>query len=103
MLSFNTVLGHYDTEFKATLGQRTFGEDQVWEIITLLTNGQLYASSAGLEKNGRGSHVYGFTSGNKEGDVWGGTVITPGSQHEISLLRVDHGGVVGILLIRYAI
>jgi hypothetical protein len=103
MPSFLAILSQYDTEYGSILGQVNFGEDQVRQIITLLQNGELYAGSDGSVKNGRGSHAYGFTSGVKRGDIWGGCAITPGTQQEMSSLRAEHGGAVGILLILYAI
>ena len=50
-----------------------------------------------------GSHAYGFTDGRTYGNIWGGSAITPGSQIEMSSLRTEHGGAVGILLILYVL
>ena len=72
MPSFHAVIAQYDTEYGSILGHTNFGEDQVWQIITLLKTGSLYAGSNESVKNGRGSHTYGFTSGVTEGDIWGG-------------------------------
>ena len=66
MPTFNAALAQYDVEYWALLGKIIFVEDQVWEMMTLLQKEHLYTGSDGLEKNGRGSHAYGFTSGSIE-------------------------------------
>ena len=49
-ITFEAVLNQYDKRFTASLGTKTFGEDHVWEIILLITNGILYAGSHGSKK-----------------------------------------------------
>ena len=72
LLSFNALYEKYDVEFKALVGEITFGEDQAWEVTGLLKNCHIYAGSNDSEKYDRGSHAYRFVSGAKEGNIWGG-------------------------------
>ena len=80
-ISFTAVVNQYDARLRSIIGERTFQEDQVWEIITLLHKGTLHTGSDGSEKDGRGSHAYGFTNGRKEGNIWGGTQPSHLDQH----------------------
>lgn len=52
---------------------------------------------------GFGAHAYGFKNCKEESKVWSGAAITPGSKDEMLSLRAEHGGVIGILLVLYAI
>ena len=73
------------------------------KIISLLKSGDLYAESDGAEKDDKGAHVYGFINIKHERDIWKGFALTPVAPQEMSLLMIDHGGSVSILLIVYAI
>lgn len=73
---------------------KTFGENQVQEIITLLKEGNLYVGSDGSENNGRGVYAYGFTSNIVEGNIWGEAALTPGSSQEISSFITEHRGLI---------
>ena len=73
------------------------------EMVAMLKNNSVYAGSDGSVKDGCSAHAYDFTSGISEGGIWGGLAITTGSNQEMSSLRADHGGTVGILLIIYSI
>jgi hypothetical protein len=101
--SFGEVINQYPTKYKKLLGEATLGEAQVILVIKLLQDNQLYAGSDGSVKHGIGSHAYGFTCGKRSEIVWGGASITPGDKEEMSSLRAEHSGAVGVLLILYAI
>ena len=60
-------------------------------------DGKLYAGSDGSEKDGRGAHAYGFTDSTTKGAIWGGFSSNPGLKREISSLRTEHGGAIGII------
>ena len=102
-VSFKAVLDQYDKRFKSIIGITTLREEQVQKFIALLNSGKLYAGSDGSEKDGRGSHVYGFKNRDKEGEIWRGSAMIPGSKTGMSSLRAEHDGAIGILLILFAI
>ena len=54
-------------------------------------------------KYGLGGHTYGFTSEQNIGKVLGGPEANPGNREEISSLRAELGGAIGLLLEIYAI
>ena len=80
MCSFNAVLDLYEDCFKAIIGSIIFGEEQVRDIIHLIKDGNLYTGSDGLEKDGRGSHTYGFISNTFDSTIWGGCRTHPRHQ-----------------------
>ena len=69
------------------------------KIISLLKSGDVYAESDGAEKDDKGAHAYGFINSKHERDIWKGFAFTPVAPQEMSLLMIDHGGSVSILLI----
>ena len=64
--------------------------------------GVLYVGSDGSEKDGIGAHTYGFTSSWQVGKVWGGAALTPWGAEEMASLRTELGGLIGALLVLYA-
>ena len=59
----------------------------------------LYAGCDGSEKYRRRSHDLGFTNSKDEWEIWGVSVVTPGSTHKIIYLHTEHRRAVEILRI----
>lgn len=64
---------------------------------------KFYVGSDGSATDSCGAHVYGFTSGKEEGNIWHESAIIPGLAAEIPSLRAEYGGAIGVLLVLYAL
>ena len=100
-MAIQSTIDNLKPEYQAILGDFTISEEQVTQVTSLLETGVLYCGSDGSEKEGLGSHAFGFTSGKEIGPIWGVAALTPGSTSEMPSLRTEHAGALAILLVLY--
>ena len=89
-------------ELRALLGEINISDEEGWKIMRCIQQNKACAGSDGSVKDGNGGHAFCITDHKFSKGIWG-RAPTVGSPREMSSLRAEHGGALGILLLLHAL
>ena len=95
----NAMLGSMPSCYKQLVGNFQYTTDMVNDFKRWSSQGVVYAGSDGSIKHNMGAHGFGFTSGMKVTNIWGGAAETSGNAAEITPLRSEHAGSIAIIIL----
>mgnify|MGYP000264414649 CR=1 FL=1 len=100
--SLMATIGQYPSELLSLFGGTTISDKEGAEILSCIKLNKAAAGSDGSVKDGKGGHAFCITDNEFTTQLWG-FAPTVGSDREMSSLRAEHGGALGILLLLHPI
>ena len=95
------TIGQYPTELLSLLGNSTISDTDGQRIMECIQQDRASAGSDGSVKDGIGGHAFCISDHSFTTAIWG-YAQTVGTSPDMTSLRAEHGGALGILLLIYA-
>ena len=96
--SLMTTIRQYPPELFSLIGETTISNIAGKSLLRHIANGHARAGSDGSVKTGIGGHAFCISDTSFTRAIWG-HALTVGSRREMTSLRAEYGGSLGILLL----
>ena len=100
--SLMATIRQYPPELLSLIGDINISDLAGQSLMRHIVKGQARAGSDGSVKDGIGGHAFCISDTSFTQAIWG-NALTVGSRREMTSLRAEHGGALGILLLLHAI